>query len=209
MNPVVNTLVVVSLVISLVLIATKHQFASLTSTTFAAMLIILSIPREACECDDSNITHASMEPVSMESMMKRAPMEPVKRAPMEPVKRAPPRVVLAKPPPAHTNVALAKSSEPIKPQRAELTKPTEVQMLPACNDPPTPPEPHQMKDYIRNHGMYGVHGNLSCKMMQRSATADSGLLQPLNARNQMIKFLAADQLHAKDPHLISRKRSEQ
>lgn len=188
MNPAVNTLVVVSLVVSLVLIATKHQFASLISTTFAATLIILSIPREVCEPAQTPATPAAP---SIARGSRPVVAEPEKRPP-------PPRVVLAKPPPP---VGAG--------HRVALTKPTEVQMLPACNDPPAPPEPHQMKDYIRNHGMYGVHGNLSCRMMQRSATADSGLLQPLNARNQMIKFLAADQLHAKDPHLISRKRSEQ
>lgn len=161
MNPAITILVFTSLVASLTLILTKHQFASLATTSFAAALVIFSIP---CEDEEARVRAAR---------------------------------------PNGTRVATPAVAPP--PLRVALTQPTQIQMLPVCNDVPTPPEPHQMKDHIRNHGMYGIHGNLSCKLAQRSAVADAGFLQPLNARNQMVKFLSAEQLHAKDPHLIPRK----
>ena len=82
---------------------------------------------------------------------------------------------------------------------------TPTNNLPACANPPPPPSDREMRDHIRNNGLYGIHGDLSCKLLQRGTVADTGMLQPLNARNQMLKFLSVEQLHAKDPHLIPRK----
>jgi len=167
MNSVIAVLVLMSLIASTMLILSKHQFISLATTSFAAALVIFSIPCEEERRggggggDAGNLGARVATPAQIPSVKPR------------------PRVA--------------------------LTQPTQIQMLPTCNNVPTPPEPHQIKDHIRNHGMYGIHGNLSCKLAQRSAVADSGLLQPLNARNQMVKFLSAEQLHAKDPHLILRK----
>lgn len=97
------------------------------------------------------------------------------------------------------------------PKKAKPAKPTprRIQVatnnLPACTDPPLPPSDREMRDHIRNNGLYGIHGNLSCKRLQRGAVGDKGMLQPLNARNQLVKFLSVDQKHAKDPNLIPRK----
>jgi hypothetical protein len=90
-----------------------------------------------------------------------------------------------------------------KKQRIQVTQET-PDSLPACDAPPLPPSDREMRDHIRNNGMYGIQGNLSCKLLQRGTVADKGMLQPLNARNQMLKFLSVDQKHAKDSHLIPR-----
>jgi hypothetical protein len=58
------------------------------------------------------------------------------------------------------------------------------------------------KEVIRNQGLYGIRGNLSCAKMQRSAVADRGFLEPLHARNSFLAYEAYDQLHAKDQWLI-------
>lgn len=67
--------------------------------------------------------------------------------------------------------------------------------LPTCNEA-TPMQT------IRNHGLYGIKGNLSCSLLQRSAVADTGFLQPLGARNAFLSYNAYDQIHAKDPYMI-------
>ena len=96
-----------------------------------------------------------------------------------------------------------------KPTQATAPKPTQATApsLPTCNAPPAPPADltdREMRDHIRNNGLYGIHGNLSCKKLQRGTVADKGLVQPLSARNQLLQFLAVDQLHAKDSYLIPR-----
>lgn len=58
------------------------------------------------------------------------------------------------------------------------------------------------KEVIRNQGLYGIRGNLSCAKLQRSAVADRGFLEPLHARNSFLAYEAYDQLHAKDQWLI-------
>jgi hypothetical protein len=55
---------------------------------------------------------------------------------------------------------------------------------------------------IRNQGLYGVKGNLSCDKLKRSAVADFNLLEPLGARNAFLAYNSYDQLHAKDQFLI-------
>lgn len=55
---------------------------------------------------------------------------------------------------------------------------------------------------IRNQGLYGVKGNLSCDKLKRSAVADYNLLEPLGARNAFLAYNSYDQLHAKDQYLI-------
>ena len=58
------------------------------------------------------------------------------------------------------------------------------------------------KEVIRNQGLYGIRGNLSCAKLQRSAVADRGFLEPLHARNSFLAYESYDQLHAKDQWLI-------
>lgn len=55
---------------------------------------------------------------------------------------------------------------------------------------------------IRNQGLYGVKGNLSCDKLKRSAVADYNLLEPLGARNAFLAYNSYDQLHAKDQFMI-------
>jgi len=64
--------------------------------------------------------------------------------------------------------------------------------------------PPNIRNLIRNEGLYGVHGDLSCERMKRGAVADKRFLEPLKARNQMLDFLEVDQLRAKDAFLIPR-----
>lgn len=59
------------------------------------------------------------------------------------------------------------------------------------------------KQIIRNNGLYGIRGNLSCDLLKRSAVADHGFIQPLDARNAWLKYNSHDQLHIKDPYLIA------
>ena len=58
------------------------------------------------------------------------------------------------------------------------------------------------KDMIRNQGLYGIKGNVSCDLLKRSAVADTGFLQPLGARNAFLAYNSYDELHAKDQFLI-------
>lgn len=55
---------------------------------------------------------------------------------------------------------------------------------------------------IRNQGLYGVKGNLSCDKLKRSAVADFNLLEPLGSRNAFLAYNSYDQLHAKDQFMI-------
>ena len=188
MNPaIVTTIIVASLTASLVLIATKHHMVSLITSLFATVLVIFTlIPTESTE-GNTTYTYSAGGGVRVNSPPNsQSPPQPRKKKP----KRSRPHVktISPNPPPLPQNPAPS---------------------IPTCNDPVPPPSNQEMKDYIRNHGLYGIHGNLSCKHLQRGTVADKGLLQPLNARNQWIKFLSVDQLHAKDPHLIPRKNASQ
>lgn len=58
------------------------------------------------------------------------------------------------------------------------------------------------KEVLRNQGLYGIKGNLSCDLLKRSAVSDHGFLEPLAARNAFLAYNSYDQLHAKDPFLI-------
>lgn len=49
-----------------------------------------------------------------------------------------------------------------------------------------------MKQKIRNEGLYGIHGDTNCQQMRRSAVADKGFVQPLNARYEFLRYLAYD-----------------
>jgi hypothetical protein len=71
-----------------------------------------------------------------------------------------------------------------------------VSDLPSCSQQ-TP------KEIIRNQGLYGIKGNVSCDLLKRSAVADTGFLQPLGARNAFLAYNSYDQLHAKDQFMIA------
>lgn len=58
------------------------------------------------------------------------------------------------------------------------------------------------KEVLRNQGLYGIKGNLSCDLLKRSAVSDHGFLEPLAARNAFLAYNSYDQLHAKDAYLI-------
>jgi hypothetical protein len=57
---------------------------------------------------------------------------------------------------------------------------------------PLPDFNKEMKQKIRNEGLYGVHGDLNCIAMRRSAVADTGFVQPVNARQEFLRYLAYD-----------------
>jgi len=189
MNPaIVTTIIVASLTASLVLIATKHHMVSLITSLFATALVIFTlIPTESTE-GNTTYTYSAGGGVRV----NKTPQEIGKKPQSQPQPKPKP-----KPKP--------KRSRP----HVQTAPPNPAPSIPTCNDPVPPPSNQEMKDYIRNHGLYGIHGNLSCKHLQRGTVADKGLLQPLNARNQWIKSLSVDQLHAKDPYLIPRKNASQ
>ena len=57
---------------------------------------------------------------------------------------------------------------------------------------PLPDFNKEMKQKIRNEGLYGVHGDLNCLNMRRTATANTGFVQPINARQEWLRYLAYD-----------------
>ena len=101
------------------------------------------------------------------------------------------------------------SSQKTSPQKTSPRKTsprkTSRMNLPSCHAPPAPPSQKEVRAYIRNHGLYGIHGNQSCRKMQRASVADKGWIEPIHARQNLLQFLAADQLHSRDSSLISKK----
>lgn len=69
-------------------------------------------------------------------------------------------------------------------------------------DLPTCSSNQASKNAIRNQGLYGIKGNVSCDLLKRSAVADTGFLQPLGARNAFLAYNTYDQLHSKDQFMI-------
>jgi hypothetical protein len=69
-------------------------------------------------------------------------------------------------------------------------------------DLPTCSSNQASKNAIRNQGLYGIKGNVSCDLLKRSAVADAGFLQPLGARNAFLAYNTYDQLHSKDQYMI-------
>lgn len=84
---------------------------------------------------------------------------------------------------------------PVEQASREETIAAVVSDLPTCCQQ-TP------KEVIRNQGLYGIKGNLSCDLLKRSAVSDHGFLEPLGARNAFLAYNSYDQLHAKDQYLI-------
>ena len=187
----VTTLVVSSLTASVILIATKHHVVSLAPSILASVLVIFALlPQETTGGEQTTYAYSAGGGVRVAKKQKTPTSQPIQH-PHQPTSQ----------PIQHPHQP---TSQPIQhPHQPIQHQPT--QSLPVCE--PTPPQPtnQQMKDHIRDNGLYGVHGNLSCKRLQRGTVEDSGLLQPLNARNQLLKYLSVDQQHAKDPYLISRK----
>ena len=60
----------------------------------------------------------------------------------------------------------------------------------------------QVREHIRNNGLYGIKGNVSCDLLNRSSFSDQGYIQPLNARNSWLSYISEDQLHSRDQWLI-------
>lgn len=59
-----------------------------------------------------------------------------------------------------------------------------------------------MKEVIRNQGLYGIRGNLSCEKLKRSAQQDTRFIEPVGARNAWAAYNAYDQPHSRDPFMI-------
>ena len=64
-----------------------------------------------------------------------------------------------------------------------------------------------MKDVIRNQGLYGIRGNLSCEKLRRNAKQDTRFIEPVGARNAWAAYNAYDQKHARDPFMIPAQQS--
>jgi hypothetical protein len=58
------------------------------------------------------------------------------------------------------------------------------------------------KDTIRNQGLYGIKGNLSCEILKRNAVQDARFVEPVGARNAWVAYNSYDQLHARDQYMI-------
>ena len=188
MKSVVYALVAACTTASIVLIATKRECVAILISLVAIMLIVYTLPKQTSGGDE-------MYSYTPGGSIKYGP-KPDKQVIHNPAKQ-----MIHNP---ATEPEPVRVSPEVLPPTPPIEMPKTHGSLPNCDDPPQPPSDVEMRDHIRNHGLYGIHGNLSCKKMQRSSVADKGMLQPLNARNQMIKLLSVDQLHAKDPHLIPR-----
>lgn len=59
-----------------------------------------------------------------------------------------------------------------------------------------------MRQYIRDHGLYGIHGNLSCELAKRATVQDHNFLEPVGARVAWAAYAAHEQTHSRDQSLI-------
>jgi len=185
---VTNVLVIVALTSSLVLLATRHNIASIATSLTAGLLVVYTlIPREDAADQYLYTRSGAIIPVSADRASRRQRGARAKKR----------RPVSPKPRPGSSPVRALLSPSP-PPQLPEGVDP----QLPVRTSVPPPLHNRDVKKFIRDNGLYGIHGNLTCQHMQRSAVSDHGLLQPLNARNQMLKSLAYDQPHEKDPFLV-------
>lgn len=196
-SPVVNTVIVALLAVAIVLIITKHYLASLCTSLISTLIIVVAL----VPCGETTVATGAD---GVQYAYTRNGAIKMKPKPNKVVEQHTP------PTPASTTCA---TSPPVRASLGVARRPAtalrHTNVLPSCNDPPPPMSDKEAKAHIRNHGLYGVRGNLNCSHMQRSSVADHGQLQPLNARNQMLKYLAFDQPHAKDPFLIPTKISPQ
>lgn len=69
--------------------------------------------------------------------------------------------------------------------------------LPSCC-PSTPAEE------IRNNGLYGIVGDLNCRISNRSTVSNRGFVEPLNARTEFLRYMSYDMPHKRDTTLIQR-----
>ncbi len=194
------------IIVNIALLAVKQNVASIFVSVVTALLVVFTlIPHESIEDGTwvySQSGAARFVPKRKISPRKRAPGTKVKEQGKQKEEKS------ARCNPLRYNTQLMPSTLGASTPPGVMT-PVDItprSNLPPCNAPSDLPTDKEMRDYIRNNGMYGIHGNLSCRKMQRMSVADKGFLQPLNARNQLLQFLAADQLHAKDSYLIPREK---
>ena len=192
-SPVVNTVIVALLAVAIVLIVTKHYLASLCTSLISTLIIVVTL----VPCGETTVATGADGVQYAYTRNGAIKMKP-KANKQQPTPASATTTTTS--PPARASLGVA---------RRPATALRHTNVLPSCNDPPPPMSDKEAKAHIRNHGLYGVRGNLNCSHMQRSSVADHGQLQPLNARNQMLKYLAFDQPHAKDPFLIPTKISPQ
>jgi len=58
------------------------------------------------------------------------------------------------------------------------------------------------KEVIRNQGLYGIKGNLSCEKLKRNSVQNARFVEPVGARYAWAAYNSYDQLHAKDQYMI-------
>jgi hypothetical protein len=95
-------------------------------------------------------------------------------------------------------------SERLKETNSTIEAPSGSSTLTAALDVSPPPRPNfnyvkplpdhdkEMKRKIRNEGLYGIQGDLNCLNMRRSAVANTGFIQPIQAREEFLRYLAYD-----------------
>jgi hypothetical protein len=196
-----QVLITLLLITTITLLATKQHVASLVTSLVTIMVMIVTlIPPEIPTQDGTWVYSSGGAPRFVEkSQTKKKVVKPTRKPAMKS--------------PAMKSPAMNMEEEACVPELTPLPQTIRADVseiasssLPSCNAPPQPPTDKEMRDHIRNNGLYGIHGNLSCRKMQRTSVADKGVLQPLNARNQLLQFLAVDQMHAKDSYLIPREK---
>lgn len=184
---------------SILLIILKRHVPSLALSSLAATLIMfVLIPIEEFDVKTNVNPYGGIDI----STPTTPPISTGNTSPTTPPTTTPPTTT---PPITTPPITTPPATTPLidgMPVVAELAQ----DYLPSCATPTNPRSNKEIRDYIRNNGLYGVHGDVNCRKMQRASVADKGLLQPLNARNQLLHFLSVDQLHAKDSTLIPRQR---
>lgn len=187
------------IIASITLLAVKQNIASLTTSLVATLLVVFTLIPQEPLTDNGSWVYSSagaarFVPGTKSSLTQKQEWKNKNKTTMpHPQRRRRYNTQLTG--------TLGTGAPPVAP--VDTTPPSN---LPLCSAPPHPPTDKEMRDHIRNNGLYGVHGNQSCRKMQRSSVADKGLLQPLGARTQLLQFLAVDQLHAKDTYLIPREK---
>jgi hypothetical protein len=109
----------------------------------------------------------------------------------------------------NTEAALAPQLTKIMNVSNEVTNAPEMMTpLPQGNSEYTPglPSccPSTATEEIRNNGLYGVVGDLRCRIANRKTIADKGFVEPLNARTEWARYASYDVPHKRDQYMIQK-----
>ena len=204
-------LIVMLLAVSITLLCAKHPTSALVVTVVAALIVVFSI---LCSANTSTQRlelgpqpAAQMAAASTAAHPRTRGRTRTKTTPKVSKLRPRSKVATAEHAEHTEHAAQPNSIPPILTANTSSEENVSVnKSLPTCapSIPDVPQTARQVRANIRANGLYGVHGDLGCRKMQRASVADKGIVQPLKAREQMLHFLAVDQMHAKDSSLIPR-----